>query len=196
MAKSTLIVGSAVPPPYLNAINGTDATTGHRHDNLDVDGSAPYVNLNLHTTAILFGSKYTVSSTQLIEFSFDGGVTYPDSYSFDLCKTGSMATLRVSPGVGSINGLMTTQANIRIRIVGGSGWPVSIFGNEPARSSLSSVTVIPDVPATGCSASFSSISDDILIIKGNGDPFLDATNVFFGDALTFVFVVTNSDLDT
>jgi|TARA_Y100000310_G_scaffold345805_1_gene470234 hypothetical protein len=196
MAKTNLIVGSVVSPTYLNLINGTNADNGHVHDGTDADGRAPKVSLNNHTNDTLLGTRYTVIQASTVEFSFNNGVSYTESRSMDFCKTGSLVTMRLSGGQIALNGTMSDQFRVKLRIQGGADWPIAIFGdNNPIRSSLSTVSVLPPTNATGCYATLDNLSNDMEIIKGNGDPFLSGDQLFFGDAVSFIFVIVNADLD-
>ena len=46
MAKTQFVDGSNLTATYVNTIYGSDASTGHNHQGLDQDGSAPKINLS------------------------------------------------------------------------------------------------------------------------------------------------------
>lgn len=129
MAKTDLMAGSLVTPDYLDKINGTSASTGHKHDGFDDDGSVPKVDLVNHVDGKLpfanFGED--TGGTFSIKFSGDGGSTYPTVSALGMSRVGTcivftfLEEVTVSPVSGVVIYILPVSGN----------WPSSIFGISP-----------------------------------------------------------------
>lgn len=128
MAKTDLENGDFVTPDYLDKINGTSASTGHKHDGFDVDGSAPKVDLVNHVDGVLpiqnFGEG--VSAVFNVKFSADGGSTYPTTAAIGMSRIGTVIVLTF---LQDLNVPSVTGVVIHVLPVTGN-WPSNIFGTS------------------------------------------------------------------
>jgi len=131
MAKTIFVDGSILTPTFMDASFGNSAITGHRHTGQNDDGSQPQVqcatDLDPVNGKTIHRVNLIVSGTEDVEFSFDGGSTYPiTGITFQYQRIGTFVFGRVRTTVNQA----ATVSSAQMRPTGAGTWDPDFLGTD------------------------------------------------------------------